>query len=212
MDFPVEAAKKQKKGTEAKEAKVSSTDPDARRMYFADGSTKPGYNPQIMTTPKSGVIVDVKTTQDRNDSNLMSPMLDSFKSRYGRYPKQFLADSHYPVKKDVEEALGNKIDVYCPSPKGRKNSTEASKKRLARKRAKESQVLQDWRAKMETEEAKIIRKRRGQTEKIHGWMKSKMSFCQLKLRGLVGAQTEMLLFSIAYNLKRYFNLAPLKTI
>jgi transposase len=208
----IETAKKQKKGTEAKEAKASSTDPDARKMHFSDGSIKPGYNPQIMTTSKSGIIVDVKTTQERNDSNLMSPMLDSFKSRYGRYPKRFLADSHYPVKKDVEEALRSKIDVYCPAPKERKNSKEESKKRLARKRAKESQELKDWRAKMETEEAKVVRKRRGQTEKVHGWMKSKMPFCQLKLRGLIGAQTEILLFAIGYNLKRYFNLASLKTV
>ena len=208
----IEVAKKQKKGTKPKEAKASSTDPDARKMYFSDGSTNSGYNPQVMTTPKSGVIVDVKATQDRNDSNLMSPMLDSFKSRYGKYPKRFLADSHYPVQKDVVEALENEIDVYCPTRKGRKNSKEESKKRLGRKRLKEPQALQDWRAKMETEEARTIRKRRSQTEKVHGWIKSKMPHSQLKLRGLVGVQTEMLLFSVAYNLKRYFNMTPLKAV
>jgi hypothetical protein len=133
----IEAAKHQKKGTKAvKEAKASSTDPDTRKMRFPDGSSGPGYNPQVMTTPKSGIIVDVKVTQERNDSNLLSPMLDSFKSRYGQHPKRVLADTHYGVIKDVEEALENKIDVYCPIRKGRKNSKEASKKELERKRSK----------------------------------------------------------------------------
>ncbi len=208
----IEAAKHQKKGTRAvKEAKASSTDPDARKMRFPDGSSGPGYNPQVMTTPKSGIIVDVKVTQERNDSNLMSPMLDSFKSRYGKHPKRILADTQYGVIKDVEEALENKIDLYCPIRKGRKNSKEESKKRLERKRSKESQELKDWRAKMETEEAKIVRRRRSQTEKVHGWMKSKMTHCQLKLRGLIGVQTEILLFAIGYNLKRYGNMMSLRT-
>jgi hypothetical protein len=202
---------KQKKGTPAKEAKASSTDPDARQMRFADGSTGQGYNPQVITTPKSGIIVDVRMTSRRNDSGQLTPMLESLRSRYGHSPKRILGDSHYAVKEDVVKAVKDKVEVYCPTSKGRKNSKEKSKKSLEYKRSKEPQELKDWRAQMETEEAKIVRRRRSQTEKVHGWFKSKMPHSQFKLRGLIGVQTELLLFSIGYNLKRFFKLMPLKT-
>ena len=205
-----EGAKKKKKGAKAADAKASSTDVDARQMRFADGSRGPGYNAQFMTAPKSGVIVDVKVTQRRNDSNMLIPMLDSFEGRYGKSPKRILGDSGYTTQVDVTNALDRGIGVYCPQKKDRKGSKAASKKRLERKRSKEPDVLREWRVHMETEAAKKIRSRRIQTEKVHGWIKSKLIHGQLELRGLAGAQIELLLYSIGYNLMRYFNMTPLR--
>lgn len=206
-----ESAKKRKKGTKraiVKEARASSTDASARQMHFADGSKAPGYNCQFMTSPKSGVIVDVKTTQRRNDSNMITPMLDSFKSRYGRFPERLLGDVGYTVAGDIVTALERRVDVYCPQKKASKGSKNESQRRLEIRRSKEPEALQEWRARMDTAEAKVIRRRRSQTEKVHGWIKSKLPHCQLKLRGVEKVQIEVLLFAIGYNLKRYFNMSP----
>jgi transposase len=203
-----EAAKKKKKGASVADAKASITDADARQMRFADGARGPGYNPQFMTASKSGVIVDVKVTQRRNDFNMMTPLLESFKTRYGRLPKRILADTGYSAQGDIINVLERGVEVYCPQVKGRKESKEESRRRLEKKRSKEPEKLQVWRGRMETPEAKAIRRSRLQTEKVHGWIKSNMTHSQFKLRGVLGVQIEMVLYSIGYNLRRYFNMVP----
>jgi len=205
-----ESAKKRKKGTKAKEAKASKTDPDARKMSFADGGMGPGYNAQVMTTSKSGVIVDIKVTQRRNDSGMLTPLLDSFESRYGSIPGRILGDTSYCAKDDVKKVLERGVGVYCPQTKARKESKEKSKKEFERRRLKEPEILREWRLRMDTDEAKEIRGRRMQTEKVHGWIKSKMPHSQVKLRGQAGAQIEMLLYALGYNLMRFFNMVPIK--
>jgi len=206
----IDAADKKKKGKKAKEAKTSSTDGDAGHMRFPDKSYAPAYNAQIITSSKGGVIVELKTTQKRNDTNLMTPMLDSFEEHYGIKPKRILADIGYSVQEDIITVEEREVEVYCPQKKGQKNSTEESKRKLANKRAKEPEVLRNWRAKMETTEARVVRSRRRRTEKVHGWIKSKMTHSQLSLRGIGGAQTQLLVSAIGYNMIRFFNLKPLK--
>ncbi|MGV8947967.1 MAG: transposase [Candidatus Paracaedibacter sp.] len=118
-----ESAKKRKKGTKAKEAKSSKTDPDARQMRFADGAKGPGYNAQFRTASKIGVIVEVQVIQRRNDSNMLTPMLDSFEFRYGYSPARILGDVNYCVKEDIEKVLRRGMEVYYPQTKSRESST-----------------------------------------------------------------------------------------
>jgi transposase len=205
-----EAAAKQQYKKKVSETKISTTDSDARMMRFPDGAVNPGYNAQIMTTTKSSVIVAVEATQRQNDSNLMQPMLDKFKERCGSSPKRILVDSNYVTQSDVISVLESDVEVYGPNKKGRKESTEKALKELASKRSKEPETLKVWRSQMETSEAKIIRKCRKQTEKVNGWIKMALR-SQLRLRTLANVQTEILLVSIGYNLKRFFNMAPLVT-
>jgi transposase len=205
-----EAAKKEHK-KKVPETKISTTDADARMMRFADGSRNPGYNAQIMTTSKSGVIVAVEATQRQNDSNLMQPMLDKFKEKLGSSPKRILVDSNYVTKEDIKSVLESNIEVYGPNKKGRKGSSEKSQKNLAYKRSKEPEALKAWRAQMETSQAKETRQRRKQTEKVNGWIKMALRG-QLRLRSLEGVQTELLWASIGYNLKRFFNMTPAQAI
>ena len=49
-------------GRKGREARASTTDPDARVMKFPDGGFRPGYNVQFATDTESGVIMGVEVT------------------------------------------------------------------------------------------------------------------------------------------------------
>jgi hypothetical protein len=63
---------------------VSLSDPEARRMRFADGAVRAGDNLQTAALPQSGLIVTVLATDRRNDNGLARPVMDEVARRYGR--------------------------------------------------------------------------------------------------------------------------------
>ncbi len=71
-----------------REARASTTDPEARVMKFADGGFRPGYNVQFATDTESGVIVGVEVTNAGNDGEELPPMLDQLEERYERMPDE----------------------------------------------------------------------------------------------------------------------------
>lgn len=58
---------KKKKKHDKEEARVSITDPDARKMRMADGGTRPAYNVQISTDTATQLIVSVETINGGSD-------------------------------------------------------------------------------------------------------------------------------------------------
>ena len=83
------------------EPEASLTDPDARRMRFADGAVRAAYNVQVAAAPGAGVIVAVMTTDRRNDAGLALPMVEAIAGRYGRAPNQLLVDTVYATCADI---------------------------------------------------------------------------------------------------------------
>jgi hypothetical protein len=62
-------------------ARVSVTEPEARRMRQADGAFAPNYNVQISADAAQSLIVDVQVTQAANDSEQLAPAWDTNRSR-----------------------------------------------------------------------------------------------------------------------------------
>ena len=87
-------------------------------------------------------------------------------------------------------------------PAGEKPDQELTPAALARrvaKRAKEPRAVQDWRARMRTEEAVAVFGRRKLIERIHAHYKNR-GLGQLTLRGLVKVQAAALWHALANNL------------
>ena len=84
----IRARKSPKEMREKKQPKASTTDPDARKMRFADGAIAPGYNVQVATTATKGIILAIKATDRRSDSGLASVMVDEVERHLGRRPKK----------------------------------------------------------------------------------------------------------------------------
>src|SRR5713101_5655324 len=76
-------------------ARVSVSEPEARRMRQADGGIAPNYNVQISADAAQSLIVDVKVTQAPNDSEQLAPAIGRIAARLGRKPRQMLADADY---------------------------------------------------------------------------------------------------------------------
>src|SRR5207245_531935 len=65
----VQAIKDRQPGKRRTEARVSTTDPDARVMKMADGGYRPAYNVHVATDVDSRVIVGVRTINSGNDQS-----------------------------------------------------------------------------------------------------------------------------------------------
>src|SRR3954471_12314516 len=82
-----------------KEARVSTTDAEARVMKMADGGFRPAYNVCMATagSPLGGprTIVGVQVTNVGSDMGMITPMLAEIERRTGQLPKTLLADANH---------------------------------------------------------------------------------------------------------------------
>jgi hypothetical protein len=74
------------------EARVSTTDPEARVMKMPDGGFRPAYNVQLATDVSSGIVLGVAVTNDGTDQGEGLPMVEQIVQRTGRLPDPPEAD------------------------------------------------------------------------------------------------------------------------
>jgi transposase len=189
-----------------REARASTTDPDARNMKFPDGGYRPGYNVQFATDTESGVIVGAEVTNAGNDGQELPLMLDQLQERYERIPTEALVDGGFATKSAIDQADERGCTVYAPI-----NAEE--KKRAAGKdphaRCKgDSDAVAAWRSRMGTEAAKLIYRLRGQTAEWVNAQARNRGFWFMPVRGQPRCRTVALLFAITHNLAVAQRLRP----
>jgi transposase len=187
------------KAKKPKQARVSTTDPDAMLMKMADGAVRPAYNVQV--TSACGFVVAIEPVGRRNDRGLAPAMVAQVERRCGQPPKRLLADVGAMTAPDIVGFAQTHPDmqVFSPPTARKPASKPESKARYERNRAAEPQCLKDWRARMDSQAGQAIYKRRSDTEHIHGRMKNR-GFGQMFVRGLRKVQTICTLHAIAHNL------------
>src|SRR5216684_7635113 len=100
-----------KSGEKAKsDARVSTSDPQARVMKQSDGGLALSYNAQISTDAAQGLIVGVAVTQAAEDSAQLLPAVDRVEERLEKKPQQMVADSGYTTRENIEKMAGREID------------------------------------------------------------------------------------------------------
>ena len=100
-----------KSGEKAKsEARVSTSDPQARVMHHSDGGLSLSYNAQISADAANGLIVGVAVTQAANDSAELLPAVDRIEERLEKTPQQMVADGGYSTRENIEKMAGREID------------------------------------------------------------------------------------------------------
>src|SRR5260370_39338954 len=72
-------------------ARVSVSEPEARRMRPADGGVAPNYNVQISADAAQSLMVDVKVTQAPNDSEQLAPPVQPIAASLGPKARPKLA-------------------------------------------------------------------------------------------------------------------------
>lgn len=196
------AKRSPKEVAEQKEPNASLSDPEARRMRFADGAVRSGYNVQLAVTADHGFITGVKATDRRQDSGLARPMIEETEQRLGVCVKRLLADTGYASTDDIA-ALGTRADnpvmSYVWPPADKKDVKPENLRAREKKRAGEPDVIKDWRKRMTSKEAEAVMEKRGRIERINAQMKNRGLGVML-VRGLAKVQCIAIWHALAHNL------------
>jgi transposase len=191
-----EAAKKpEDKG----QARVSTTDPEARVMKMADGGFRPAVNVQFASDTGSQVVTGVELTNRGSDQGQMVPMLEQHEDRYGRPPGAALVDGGFAKKEDIEQASSPQIGtvVYAPVQKPKKEGQDPYAPRPG-----DSPAVIEWRKRMATPEAQEIYKERAATAECVNAIARNRGLRQFVVRGLKKVRAVALWFALAHNLMR----------
>lgn len=205
----VMAAKERKKKTagkaraKVKEPRVSTTDPEARVMKMPDGGFRPAYNLQFATDVGSHVIVGVGVTTSGSDGGQAVPMVEQIGERTEDEPEEYLVDGGFATLDDITALERKGITVYAPT---RAPSTTTSGRTQGMPRPNDTPEVMNWRARMETEEAKKIYRQRGATAECINARGRAFGLTQLTVRGTAKVLSIALLVAITHNILRWIAL------
>jgi transposase len=197
----VEAAKARNKSTAA--PRVSTTDPEARRMKMTDGGYRPAYNVQLATDVDGRAIVGVSVSNVGCDQTELLPMLDQIIERTGRAPTDALVDGGFVTLDGITTAAAHGVTIYAPVPKPRGDRDRAAAC------PGDSPAVAAWRARMASDDAKAIYKARAATaEWINADARTHRTLGPLLVRGLQKVHTWVLWIAVAHNMMRTMGIVP----
>jgi transposase len=181
---------------ERTQARVSSTDPEARVMKMADGGFRPAYNFQFAVDTAARVIVGVDVDNVGSDKEQMAPMVTQVKQRCAALPADWLMDGGFVSKKAVEGGTAKGLRVLAPVPKPKKEDRDPHVPLPG-----DSPAVAAWRQRMGTKEAKETYKLRAATvELVNAQARCRHGLQQLRVRGRLKALCVALWVAITHNL------------
>lgn len=185
------------------EARVSTTDPVVQVIKMPDGGFRPAYNAELATDVDSQVIIGVGVTTAGTDAGQAPPMVDQIVERTERRPEGYLVDGGFAKREDIT-TLGRKgMVVYAPT---RPPRTTTSGRTQVSPRSDDTPEVVAWRARMDTEEAKIIYRERAATAECVNARGRFLGLRQFTVRGTAKVLTVLLLTAIAHNMLRWIAL------
>jgi transposase len=187
------------KEDEKKEARASTTDPEARVMKMADGGFRPAFNVQFATDVETQIIVGVDVTNIGSDAGQMPRMVDQLLDNYGQAPAEMLVDGGFATTKAIDLVAARAPDctVFGPVQKPKDPARDPHQPRLG-----DSPIVAQWRVRMGTEDAKSIYKLRGQTAECVNAIARNRGLLRFLVRGLRKAKAVALWFALAHNVNR----------
>jgi len=197
---------KRKKG-DGETTRVSTTDPDARKMKMANGGYDPAFNVQFATDADSRVIVGVEVTNAGTDGGELATMREKVSSDYGKSPKKVLVDSAYATKDGVTsvESAGSEVVSTIP----RSEQLEKHGKDPHSRQKDDSDEYANFRARMAKPEYQELYKLRPSIAEFANADCRNRNLRQFRVRGLVKVKAVALWHALAFNFMRMLNLGAL---
>lgn len=178
-----------------REARASTTDPEARVMHMADNGFRPATNIQFATDTKTRLVVGVEATNRGTDAGSMEAMIRQVEANTGLVPQEILVDGGYVSHKDMQAVEEKGVSVLAPLPKPKPGRQDPSMPRKG-----ETLELAAWRKRMTRPEVQEIYKERAATsETVHADLRSHRGLRQMQVRGLERIQSVALLMALTYN-------------
>jgi transposase len=187
-----------------KPVRVSSTDPEARKMKMGDGGTRPAYNPPRRTTGgghgKSGARGGGRGQYAGGPEPVRrggEPLRQQVEQRTGQKVKEHLVDQGYVDLESIARAHQAGVAVYAPLPTG-KDGQPVTASRW------DTPGTTAWRQRMQTEAAREIYKQRAAvSETINAETKCRFGVRAFAVRGLRKVRCVALWMALAYNLMHF---------
>ncbi len=182
-------------------ARVSTTDPQARRMKMGDGGFRTAYNVEFTTDLNSLVIIGVDLINAGSDGGQMEPMVRQIEAEQAPLPEgaEYYVDGGFTNKEDIQSVGQRGVTVFAPVKDAQKQEQQGKAPYVAK--PSDSPLVAAWRERMGTEEAKAKYKQRCKTEfpnavcRNHGLQ-------QFLVRGLEKAKSVVLWHVLIHNLFR----------
>ena len=181
-----------------KAPRASTTDAEARSIKMADGGFRPAYNLQIVSEPKSQIVVAVKADTTGSDHGLARRGLEQLTAG-GIKPADYLADGGFTKHQDIEWAHQAGIRLWCPAITNKHGTNRYAP------RPQDGPGVADWRRRMEGEHSTLMYKRRCQAECINAAAR-RMGLTRLLVRGKAKVRGVLLWVALAHNMLRSFAL------
>lgn len=193
------AVEAKKRAEEQAQARVSTTEPEARVMKMADGGFRPAWNVQFATDTGSQVIVGVAVSNAGSDAGQLGPMLEQLHGRYGRGPAEVLVDGGYATHDDLRGAAAAErgCTVYAPVPQPRAAGRDPYQPLPG-----DAPAIAAWRQRMGTAAAKTIYKERAATSECVNALARHRGLTQFLVRGAEKVRAVALWTALAHTLLR----------
>lgn len=198
----VESRKRSNNGKKKTEARTSTTDPEARVMKMADGGFRPAYNVHLTTETKDKVIVGVEVNNAGTDVQMMVPLAEQVEQRHRVRPEEWLADGGCTSLGNIEAMSERGCKVFAPMRK-----RQRADRKPADLRPTDSKAVQEWRERMETEQAKAIYKQRGATSELVNAQLRNNGLLRFLVRGTKKVLAVVLLHALTHNMRRGWAIA-----
>ena len=196
--------REQRKKGDGETTRVSTTDPEARKMKMANGGFDPAYNVQIITDADTRLIVGMDVTNEGTDGAEMAPMLEKVRNNYSKTPTHALVDSAYGTKEGVTlvERAGTKVI----SKVARSEQLEKHGKDPHARQKGDTDEYANFRARMAEPENQELYKLRPSVAEFPNADFRNRNLRQFRVRGLVKVKAVSLWHGLAFNLLRLIDL------
>jgi transposase len=191
--------KKKSPGKKTSEARVSTTDAEARVMKMGDGGWRPAYNIQFGTDVDTRFILGVAVTNVGSDAEQMVPMVEQVEQRTGYCPDKWLTDGGFVNLEQIDQLETWGIKVYMPPPTPRDPAIDRYKPK-----PDDTEHVARWRRRMGTKTAKELYKLRAATaETVNADLRRWRGLQLLPVRGSPKVRCIALLMALTHNLLRW---------
>lgn len=196
--------REQRKKGDGETTRVSTTDPDARKMKVANGGYDPAFNVQFATDADSRIIVGVDVTNGGTDGGELPPMLEKIRAQYGKAPRQALVDSAYATQESVTVAESSGTKVVSTVPRAEQLEQHGKDPHARQRRDTDEYAV--FRARMAEPEYQKLYKSRPSIAEFPNADCRNRNLRQFRVRGLVKAKAVALWHALAFNLLRLIRL------
>lgn len=190
------AVEAKRPAAERGEARVSTTDPEARVMKMADGGFRPAFNVQFAAETEHRLIVGVEVSNSGGDQPHLEPMADQIAGRFGRLPREMLADGGFVNLGAIDRLHGRGVTLYAP-PMAPRDPARAA----AERRRDDTDAVAAWRRRMDDPLAKTIYRNRAATIECVNAQVRNRGLRQFPVRGLRKTRAVALWHALAHNLR-----------